>query len=208
MNGITEANAFLNWRMNKSDRANNYGSMAEGYHLAAIRLLDLLVRDNGGHDADVVIYPVLFSGHQCVELYLKAIAILSCEANGNNPWMIEIKQVHNLDRLLNSVNSKLPDGEKIVKGKETQALFDFIDMCKQVGDDSQGEYFVDFARYPENLPKVGSIPTTYPFVVKNDEFIFNLKELKELISETCNLLSGIYAQWFDRADFVRNNALE
>lgn len=200
MGGITESSAFLNWRMNENDRASNYGVMAEGYHLAAIRLLDSLIHDNGGHDADAVVYPILFSGHQCIELYLKAIMILIYEANGNVSWSAEIKRTHDLQRLLNSLNSKLSSDEQIVKGKGTQALFDFIQICKQVGDDSQGEYYIDFARYPESLPKDGPTPVSYPFVVNKSELIFDLCQLRQVIDEACGLLSGVYAQWLNRAD--------
>ena len=200
MGGITESSAFLNWRMNENDRASNYGVMAEGYHLASIRLLDSLIHDNSSHDADAVVYPVLFLGHQSVELYLKAIVILIYGANGNNPWLAEIKQVHDLQRLLNSLNSKMPSGERIVKGKDTQALFDFIEICKQVGDDSQGEYYIDFARYPERLSKDSQSPVSYPFVVNKSEFIFDLDQLRQVIDEACDLLSGVYAQWLNRVD--------
>ena len=51
--------AFPNWRMNEFDRASNYVAMAEGYKIGAIRLLDSLLDDNIGHDADAVIFPIL-----------------------------------------------------------------------------------------------------------------------------------------------------
>lgn len=204
MNNITERNAYINWRMDKNDRAINYGAMAEGYHLAAIRLLDSLIEDNSFHDADVVIFPILFSGHQSVELYLKAVGILISEAGGNNPWEAEIKDSHNIQRLLDSLNSKLPNNEKLIKVKATKSLFDFIDLCKQLGDDSAGDYFVDFARYPEQFAKKSKTRASYPFVLEEGKFVFDLTNTKLIIDETCELLGGLYAQWLDRAQLMHD----
>lgn len=205
MNNITEKYAYLGWRMDKRSRAINYGSMAEGYHLAASRLLESLERDNSGHDADAIMYPVLFSGHQSIELYLKAIGLLIAESNGENPWQIEIKDTHNVRRLLNSVNSKLPDDERITKDAATKPLFDYIDMCMRIGDDSTGDYYVDFARYPEHLANKKMPRTSYPFVLKDNKFIFNIHDVKTLINDACNLLDGLYAQWLDRVQFTHAN---
>ena len=204
MSNITEGNAYLNWRMNKKDRAINYGAMAEGYYLAATRLLDSLIENNSDHEADVIIYPVLFSGHQSIELYLKAIGILISEANGENPWQAKIKSVHDIQRLLDSLNSKLPSNEKIIKVSATKPLFDFIDVCKQVGDDSKGDYFVDFARYPEHVANNSLPRTSYPFVLEGDRFVFDLSQTKALIDDACRLLSGLYAQWLERVESTHN----
>lgn len=204
MNG-TNSKAYLNWRMDECERAANYGAMAEGYHRAAIRLADSLMRDNVGHDADVIVYPIIFSGHQSVELYLKGIKLLVEEAQfGDNPWQCEVKDSHDLERLLNSLNSKLPNNERIVNVAETKPLFDFIHFCKQVGDDSVGGYYVDFARYPEHLSNCKRSPVHYPFTRNNSQFIFSISALKKLIGEACTFVEGLYSQWLDRAYQVRD----
>ena len=205
MNNITERNTHLYWRMDKRDRPVNYGSMAEGYHLAALRLLDSLIDNNSGHDADVVMFPILFSGHQSIELYLKAISILVAEANGENPWQAPIKDTHNIQRLLDSLNSKLPDNEKITKNVDTKSLFTFIDICMQIGDDSSGSYYVDFSRYPEHLANHNTPRRSYYFVLNDDNtLIINISKIRTIIDEACSLLGGLYAQWLDRAQYVRD----
>ena len=195
---LTEEYAYLNWRMRQLDRAHNYAVMADGYKLAAIRLLDSLITDNVGHDADAVIFPVLFDAHQSLELCLKALIIVSSEAMGTSPWQVKICQTHALPKLINSLNSKLPaDEQKLVKNDETKALFDLITLLESVGRDEEGGYYVDFARYPERDPS-----NQYIFV-KDNSLVFHLPKLRDVIESGCEFLDGFYALWEDRTDSIR-----
>ena len=194
----TEQFAYLNWRMDKRDRSLTYAMMAEGYWKASVRLLDLLLNDNGGHDADAVVFPILFDAHQSLELYLKATRIAACEAKGSNPWAVNIKTSHDLDKLIASLNSVFDDGDEyFIDKKDTADLFRLVDLLKFVGADGEGGYYVDFARYPEKEPG-----KSYLFV-ESDEFVFDLKELKALINTGCQFLDGFYWMWQERADATR-----
>lgn len=195
---LTEQYAYLNWRMDKSDRSLNYAMMAEGYWKAAIRLLDSLLADNMGHDADAVVFPILFNAHQSLELYLKATRIAACEVKGSNPWNVSIKAIHDLDRLASSLNSAFGDSdERLIRTKDTSAYFELADLLKSIGDDREGGYYVDFARYPEKEPG-----KSYVFV-QCDKFVFNLEELKAIIDDGCQFMDGFYWLWQERADEVR-----
>lgn len=195
---LTEQCAFLNWRMDKLDRSLNYAMMAEGYWKAAIRLLDSLLGDNAGHDADAIVFPILFDAHQSLELYLKATRIAVCEVKGANPWNVNIKSIHDLDKLTSSLNSTLDAGdERLTKTKETTAYFELVDLLESVGDDGGGGYYVDFARYPEK-----ESGKSYVFV-RSDKFVLKLEELKGVINDGCQFMDGCYWLWQARADTVR-----
>lgn len=195
---LTEQCAFLNWRMDKLDRSQNYAMMAEGYWKAAVRLLDSLLGDNAGHDADPIVFPILFDAHQSLELYLKATRIAVCEAKGANPWSVNIKSIHDLDKLTSSLNSALDAGdERLTRTKETTTYFELVDLLKSVGDDSGGGYYVDFARYPEK-----ESGKSYVFV-RSDRFVLKLEELKGAINDGCQFMDGFYWLWQGRVDAVR-----
>lgn len=195
---LTEQCAFLNWRMDKLDRSLNYAMMAEGYWKAAIRLLDSLLGDNAGHDADAIVFPILFDAHQSLELYLKATRIAVCEVKGANPWNVNIKSIHDLDKLTSSLNSALDAGDEwLTRTKETTAYFELVDLLKSVGDDSRGGYYVDFARYPEK-----ESGKSYVFV-RSDRFVLKLEELKGAINDGCRFMDGFYWLWQARVDTVR-----
>lgn len=202
MSGLNQY-AFLNWRMREYDRAGNYAAMAEGYKIGAIRLLDSLLHDNVGHDADAIIFPVLFDAHQSLELYLKAIKIAVEEANGSNPWFAKVIRSHDLSELISSLNSSLPSDEpKIVLAEETKPLFDLIDILKTVGDNGEGGYYFDFARYPEK--QAGE---SYVFV-RDSSLVFDLERIKQVVTDGCDFLDGYCAMWFERVDGVRGTRTE
>ena len=80
----TGLTVYPGWLMNPYDRANNYAVMANGYQLAVKRLIDPLLEDNWSHDADELIYPILFCCHQCIELNLKAAIISLHDLSSGN----------------------------------------------------------------------------------------------------------------------------
>lgn len=184
--------------MDELDRASNYAAMGEGYKLAALRLVDSLLEDNACHDADAVIFPVLFCAHQSIELYLKAAEVAVCESLGTNPWTVNLLRKHNLECLLSSLNSCInEDRERLRRNSETAQLFKLIDLLKTIGDDKNGSYYVDFARYPEK--QAGQ---SYLFV-KDDNLVFELPEIRDLIENGCDLMEGFYFLWQERADYAR-----
>lgn len=196
---FTEEYAYLNWRMNQFDRAHNYAAMAEGYQIGSLRMIESLLENNVGHDADAVIFPVLFCAHQSLELYLKATAIAIAEANGKNPWGPKVINSHKLDRLISSLNARVNSPEeRLVDNKGTHALFDLIDLLKAVGADGSGDYYPDFARFPES-PK----QDVYVFV-KDNSLVYKLRAIRELIESGCGFLDGYYAMWAERVDSLRN----
>lgn len=147
--------AFLGWRMNPNDRAGNYCVLAEGYEKAALRLLESLQKDNSKHDADAVVFPVLFCAHQSVELYLKAAYISQQAPNRKDQENVEVLRTHNLHSLIDKFNEEATYDTKIKRNanEESESLYELIDICEHIGEKANG-YFPDFARYPESLQKI------------------------------------------------------
>lgn len=196
---MTEKYAYLNWRMNRLDRSLNYGAMAEGYWKAAVKLLDSLLDDNSAHDADAIIFPVLFDAHQALELYLKATKIVACEVKGTNPWLVSLPSVHDLIKITSSLNSVFDnDDDALLRNGQTEDFFKLADLLESIGSDGQGGYYVDFARYPERDSE-----HQYMFV-ESDRLVCNLFELRGLIDSGCSFMDGFYWFWQDRADSVRD----
>lgn len=188
---------FLNWRMNCNDRESNYASMADGYRLAVKRLFNSLLDDNSTHDADAVIYPIIFCAHQCVELYLKSIIIVLSELKGHNPWSESIPKTHDLNKLIEDVNHRLDDkDEYLVRNQETEIFYKMLDLFEQLGV-IDSDYHPDFARYPESVPNKRQPRTEYPFVT-NEEFIYDIQELANLLNGGCQFVDGWYLLFANR----------
>lgn len=205
-NDITESKAYLAWMMSPYDRENNYAMMADGYQNAVERLLDSLLEDNSAHDADTVIFPILFCCHQCIELNLKAAIIALHELESGNPWTAGFDKTHSLIALIdcyNEINSD--DSATILNEGPTAALYDFIDLCKLLGKKINDSYYSDFARFPESLPnnaKKGKIHR-YPFIFDSGDMTRDLSDVRKFLLEACEISSGVFGIHQARVDVVR-----
>lgn len=72
-NSDTDKTAYLNWRTNAHEPIHNMQVLANGYIKAAIELAKCCLRDNSDKKADVIVFPMLFSLNQGIELYEKSI---------------------------------------------------------------------------------------------------------------------------------------
>lgn len=189
--------AFLNWRMDSSNRACNYYNLAKGYNKASVMLFETLIEDNVGHDADIMVFPALFCAYQSIELYLKSVAIYQCEANGINQWDVSVLRSHKLNQLLDLIkgnDSSLNNSSDDNFNK----LVAFIDLCVKIGKDNQGSYHVDFLRYPEELPsnksgnkQIDKKSNLYSFV-QSDTHVYRIDYLYDLVTGACDFLEGYY----------------
>lgn len=113
-------------------------------------------------------------------------------------YSVSIKTIYDLDRLASSLNSAFSvNDERLIWTKDTAAYYELADLLKTIGDDSEGGYYVDFARYPEKEPD-----KPYVFVLY-DKFEFNLEELKAVIDDGCQFRDGLYWLLQEGADAVR-----
>lgn len=63
----------MNWRTEKHEPIHNMNVLAEGFFEGATLLIKTCLADNHDHKADGLIFPILFSMNQAVELYIKSI---------------------------------------------------------------------------------------------------------------------------------------
>lgn len=202
--------AYLEWRMSVHDRAPNYVVMAEGYFLAVIRLIESLMQEDGRHDADAVIYPMLFNLHQGIELYLKgtSIALDQIKQEGSQ-WEVDIKKTHDLELLIDCLNEHVTAigcKDLLERNESTAPLYDAVDLCKWVGDDRRGSYYVDFARYPEQLRKSKPTVIEHAFVLADDCMTVNLNGLLTIVRECFDFLDGYYSQFADQLERLKARA--
>lgn len=194
---VTHSFAYINWRMSIDDRASNYESMAEGYKTASMRLLDSLLIDNSAHDADAVIFPILFCVHQSIELYLKAAIIkILPYAKDCNLWKAKFPNTHDLTKLVSSLNSSIPDnnGNRLIRSEQTSSFFNLVDFLQSIGADGESSYYPDFARYPESIRK--DEPVKYRFV-EDESLVFSLVNVKALVVNGLKFIEGYCAIWSD-----------
>lgn len=72
-NADISKNAYLNWRIAGHNIAGNLTILAESFENAAKELMQSVLRDNRLKQADSLIFPIMYSVDQSIELYLKAI---------------------------------------------------------------------------------------------------------------------------------------
>lgn len=130
--------------------------------------------------------------------YLRVSASPNTGGTEKDDYSVSIKTIYYLDRLASSLNSAFSvNDERLIWTKDTAAYFELADLLKTIGDDSEGGYYVDFARYPEKEPG-----KSYVFV-QYDKFVFNPEELKAVIDDGCQFMDWLYWLWQKGADTVR-----
>lgn len=65
--------AYLNWRTEIHEPIHNMNVLADGYLQSALILARQCLEDNCDKKADILIFPMLFSVNQAIELYVKSI---------------------------------------------------------------------------------------------------------------------------------------
>ena len=146
--------AYLNWRTDKHDALGNMISLAEGYYKSALKLAETLISDNRNKDADVIIFPMLFSVNHAIELYLK---VLMWEFNIMMEREEKFERHHDIKQLYNVVISRMTEFEidkerrkefkRLTAGLKSylDELFEKIKLDSDIRKDS-----MDFSRYPFN----------------------------------------------------------
>ncbi len=139
--------AYMNWRMFACSAEDNLAEIGKGFFLAAECLLQNALGDNIDKRADILIFPILYSVDQGIELYLKAIIclieiIVSGKPNNHT--------THNIRQLFGEMKSLIRKKEEKTKGldKHLSSLSEYIDELVNVVADEGGNPKMDFARYP------------------------------------------------------------
>lgn len=149
-------NSYLNWRLNRNEPIQNMVVMAEGYLTSVIVNANSCLENTFEKNADILIFPMLFSLNHGIELYAKAICwslnILLDNKNKYNKnhdirniWFTVKKKIRDF-----GFNEERPEDsfEEIAQNLESY-LNELANYLKK--DDINHYYFnIDFSRYPLN----------------------------------------------------------
>lgn len=154
-----DKNAYLNWRLNYHDPLQNMIVMADGYITSIKVNVEACLKNPYEKQADILIFPMLFSLNHGIELYLKA----TC-------WALNIllgykgsyKENHDIRNIWYTVKNK----NKELRFDITRPEDTFNDMANRIEPyldelasylktDILNDYFnnIDFSRYPMNNRK-------------------------------------------------------
>lgn len=183
-NSDIEKNAYMNWRMDRFDSISNLNNIAKGYSKATIILCESCLENNKYKDADIIIFPILFSANHSIELYLKSIM-----------WSINIltkkeskfEKHHNICQIYNTVKNMIlrfqedkeerEEVKKLLKnlGKYIEEIKPIIE-CK---DKNKNKNNIDFSRYPINndWEKHFYVEAFNNVVVDLENFIIRFEEI-------------------------------
>lgn len=153
--------AYLNWRTEKYEPIHNMNVLADGYLKGALILARQCLMDNEDKKADILIYPILFSVNQSIELYVKSIC-----------WSLNIllgykssyKENHDIRGIWLTVKQKInefgfdsPGSNEQVYKEMIKPLDLYIDeLYQKIGENGEVNtafHNIDFSRYPLNNRK-------------------------------------------------------
>lgn len=183
-------NAYLNWRVDKDAPQRNLAQLADGYALAAKKLLEDVLKDNHAKDADILIFPILYSVDQMIELYLKAII---CEIEILSEGKANSYKTHDIKSLLDTMIAKVKKRESKTAGlnKHLAEVKNYIDelysYIKETDANGKTKINIDFARYPFDTDL-----SPHFYAAAADNVVVNLELLLEQLNAVCESLESLY----------------
>ena len=201
--GIVDETAYLNWRTNRYDPVGNMCVMAEGYMDASKILLDACLEDNEDKKADAIIFPILFSFNQGIELYVKALLwslniVLGYKKKYSKKhdirgiWLESKKKIKQV-----GFDSEAGRGEKEFHNMIT-VLENYInELYKEIANGSSindAYYNIDFSRFP-----IDARFMNHYYVEKNGNEVVSLISLKDTIFDVADCLSSLSGYYYDLA---------
>lgn len=174
--------AYMNWRTDKHDQVANFITLADGYAEGSLLLIGECLEDNTDKKADSVIFPILFSVNQAIELYLKAIEWSLNILGGRDA---KFTGGHDIRQIWQTVKGKVNGYEKNERRDQFKALTDKLDdyineLYSKIdpAGKAKGIKNMDFSRYPLNSDK-----QPHFYILMADNCMVDLKELKGFWSE-------------------------
>lgn len=152
-------NAYLNWRTNRYEPIKNLQVLADGYMESSIELAKICLKDNTDKKADILIFPILFSLNQGIELFEKSIYYCMNILLGHKN---KYPNNHKIREIWYAVKNKIIEygfdeaagrGEKEFKSM-IHPLENYLDelyfKIGKSGDINMAYHNIDFSRYPLN----------------------------------------------------------
>ena len=186
--------AFLNWRMSKRDIPENLYEMGKAFGNGAMALIDKCLDDNKHHEADALIFPILYGVDQCIEVMIKAILCCLDMLEGSKGG---VSQTHNVFQLLSLMKADIKKHAKRTKGleKHLEPIQTYLDELNLYIGVKTGQPHMDFARYP-----IDTDGNPYFYVVSRGNITVDLDVLKEKLQGIMDSLDAIYCGCSVRRD--------
>ena len=197
--------AYMNWRMDAHSAEHNLAEMGNGFFLAAECLLQNALDNNRDKRADVLVFPILYSIDQGIEVYLKAIiCLIELIASGES----NNYTTHNILQLFREMKSLIKKKEKTTKGldKHLNSLSAYSNELVNVAADKKGNPKMDFARYPfdtDGTPHFYVSFTNTP--VDMECLLMRAREIKESLDSLYTMYSVELDQLMEQKAVTQDN---
>lgn len=195
-NSDIQKNAYMNWRTDKHEPIHNMNTLAAGYFESAILLTKTCLADNRDRKADGLVFPILFSINQAIELYVKSIC---WSLNVLLGYKSTFKDDHNIRGIWYTAKEKINEfgfgygREESVFLKMIIPLEKYMDEIYKTimtDDINKAHYNMDFTRFPADKKLQNHFYVNeYENVVVDLE---NLLEWCETLNDCLSRLAGTY----------------
>ena len=178
--------AFLNWRMSERDIPENLYQMGKAFGEGAMTLIDKCLDNNKGHEADALIFPILYGVDQCIEVMIKAILCCLDILEGSEGT---VSKTHDVFQLLSQLKAAIKKHTKRTKGleKHLKPVQTYLDELNMYIGGTTGQPHMDFARYP-----IDTNGNPYFYVVSQGNTTVDLDVLKENLQGIMDSLDALY----------------
>ena len=198
-NSDINKNAYMNWRTRKHEPIQSMNVIADGYFESAILLAKECLNNNDDKKADVLIFPMLFSVNQAIELYVKSICWSLNILMGSKS---KFKKNHDIRGIWFTAKEKIKeygfgygceeaDFNKMIKNFENY----LNEISKTIMKDNINEAYhnIDFSRYPVNNQD------EYHFYLKTyDNVVVDLENFIEVLEDIRKCLSCLADFYYQR----------
>lgn len=193
--------AYLNWRTNEHEPIHNMNVLAKGYMLGAEEMIrNCLEYNRIDKRADAMIFPILFSFNQAIELYLKS---LYWSLNILLGYKSAYKENHDIRGIWLTVKKKVFEFGFDIEGASEESfnnmtkpleayINELTDKININNDINTAFYNIDFSRYPLNNRK-----EKHFYIAEYNNEVVDLEYFLAVVEEvyaSLDALTGFYYQ--------------
>lgn len=182
-------NAYMNWRTDKDDIARNFLTLGSGFKEAANILINDILIDNSSKQADILVFPILYSINQSIELYIKAILYNLKTIKPNR--FIDIYG-HDIRELFDDMIYQIENIEGTLNDfyNAVESLVSYIKELYSFIETEDGKLQMEFARYPVNRNN-----DPYFYIAQYENVVVDVENLLTWYDGIMDSLEGIYLKY-------------
>ena len=196
-NADISKNAYLNWRIETFDTPHNFSVIANGYHDAAVILINAALVDNHDKKADSIILPILYCIDQSFEVIIKATLYYLEVLNGQQPSKYNHHDIKALRKTMEGQIKKL-EGRTAGLQDCLEPVDGYInELYSKIMPDGSNKPAMDFARYP-----IDSDGKPHFYVAQLDNVVIDMENLRTWYEDAYERLDGLFVKY---QVFLENN---